>query len=126
MTIRIPDSALKEIAHLRTRVEELESKLHFFHEDSDQRSRAIKMRHPSMPLGLARILASLSYGGILSRERMLTLSCRPAETDERSVDSHMKRIRAKGQIKFVAHYGIGYALSDESLALVRGILRRQQ
>ena len=118
MTIRIPDSALKEIAHLRAEIQRLR-------EHANEKVAAIKCRL-NLTANEARIVALLSDGHVHTRERIIE-ECEGTNMNElRNVDSHMKRIRAKGQIKFVAHYGIGYALSDESLAMVRGILRRQQ
>lgn len=127
MTLRIPAETLKELANLRARVEELEEELSFSRGDSEQRTRAIKSRHPSMSLGVARMLAALSYGGIISRNRLLLLTCRPVAVDERCVDSQIKRLRRHyPQYEIIKQYGLGYQLSEKGLELVRSVIRRQQ
>lgn len=123
MTIRTPESALKEIASLRAKVDELEAENERLRETTNRKVEAIKRRF-NLTANEARIVALLSDGHIHSRERIIEECVGTNMNELRNVDSHMKRIRAKNQVNFTAHYGIGYSLDEVSLAKVRAAIAK--
>lgn len=124
MTIRIPTETLKELSHLRARVEELEAELRRRDAVFDGTVQELR-KHLKLSVGEARLIALLSDGNAHSREQMME-ACDTDASSERCIDSFMKRIRKKGHLTFRSEYGLGYALSAESFDLVRSIIRRQQ
>lgn len=122
MTIRIPESALKEIASLRAKVDELEAENERLRETTNRKVEAIK-RCFRLTANEARIVALLSDGHIHSREIMVE-QCEGDEVQARTIDSRVRRIRGKRQLGFETHYGVGYALDKPSLAKVRAAIAK--
>lgn len=120
MTIRIPESALKEIASLRIKIAELEAELRRRDQIFDATVQCLR-RYFRLTIGEARIVAVLADGNAHSREQLME-ACDTDANSERTIDGHVKRIRAKKQLQLRTEYGLGYALAPGSLTLIQRAL----
>lgn len=121
MTIRLPDEVARELGRLRTRVVELEAELKRRDEIIEASVQRLR-RRLNLTVGEARMVVLLSDGNAHSREQLIDAHEGYIECD-RAIDSHMKRIRKKGELTIRTDYGLGYSLAPKSLELVRAILR---
>lgn len=109
-----------ELEALRERVAVLEYELHELRGTNNLETAAI-MLNAGVTRGQARLLQALSSG--LPKERAdLAAICQREESESlRNTDSMVKHIRRKCPgLTINSLYGIGYQLSPESVAVVRG------
>lgn len=124
MSLRLPDEVTREIAQLRQRVEDLESELK--RRDAIVEVNVQRLRqHFNLTIGEARMVELMADGNAHTREQLIMAHNANIEVD-RAIDTHIKRIRKKGEIAIRTHYGIGYGLTPESVENVRAVLRGKQ
>jgi DNA-binding response OmpR family regulator len=120
----IPQETLSELVALRQRVSDLEAEMAEF---KSQQADELRNVHQTFgtSIGQTRMLVALAKGGIMSREQLMHFGVDNHEFGSyRLVDTMIKRIRrAVPWIKITTHYGLGYELTGESLAMVRAAMR---
>lgn len=120
----IPVETLQELERLRARVEELEYELGTLQATADQEIAHI-VDYFNLTVTEARVVRALAHahGAPLSRPVLAEVVANDLE-NLRSVDSHVKRIRAKNgsNLPIDTIYGLGYRMLPDTAKTVRDVM----
>jgi hypothetical protein len=122
-----PNAYQAEIAMLRRDLDEARAMIEFLSKPPEVNFDTTLRNMYGLTAGQTRMMAVLAKGGPRSRLELDNAYNNDCERYERNADSQIKRIRAQIKLQMGRHphikigtiYGVGYELTDESLALVR-------
>lgn len=116
--------ANREIERLQARVEELEFELDHLRDTVAAEVAAI-MDYYDLTHGEARMVRALAHAGGAPLSRPVLMEAMQKDFDNlRSVDSHVKRVRAKTaeRLPIDSLYGLGYRLLPDKVAEVKSVM----